>query len=370
MKATAAVFRGSGKPFELMELPVREVEPGGVLVRNTTASICGSDLHAWRGDADKPWDKPPTIIGHEFTGVVAAIGKGGEEDSLRRTIKEGDRLAFPFFFPCHKCYHCIRGEYHACQYRSRPSNQGIEKYPYADGGYSQYFYLPQGTYKFKTPDSLPDEAITPVNCAFAQVLFALELIDIRFGSTIVIQGAGGLGIYATVVAADKGASQVIVIDGHESRLAFAKRCGATATINIKEVPSPEERVALVRDLTNGIGADVAVEVVGVPDSAYEGLEMLRVGGTYLDIGNISGGRLDIPANKIIIKQIRWIGVQHYNPWIIEAALDFLERTQSKYPLTSIVSDSVPLEKIDDAFELAEWQGLKEVTDARRVVVKL
>ena len=104
-----AVFTASGVPFDIEELPTPEVEPGGMLVKNTHAVICGSDLHGWRGDGDT---KPPPkrrVTGHEFTGVVHSLSKGVDTDSLRRPLKEGDRVAFPFFNPCNRCYWCIRG---------------------------------------------------------------------------------------------------------------------------------------------------------------------------------------------------------------------------------------------------------------------
>ena len=365
---TAAIFKGPGNPFELVTMPLPEVEPGGILIRNTAAVICGSDLHVWRGDSGRPWTRDPIILGHEFTGKVAALGKGAETDSLRRPLKEGDRVAFPFFFPCHNCYHCIRGEHRACQFRSRPNNRGIEEYPYASGGYSEYFYIPPNAYKYIVPDELPDAAIPPVNCALAQVLFALDEARVRFGDTVVVQGAGGLGIYATAVAADMGASQVIVIDGQAQRLELAERCGATSTVSMVEYPEPGDRVARVRELTGGHGADVVVEVVGVAAATYEGLDMVRVGGKYLDIGNISGGTLEFPANKIIGNQTRWIGVQHYDPWIVESALQFLARTMDKYALVDVVSDTFPLDQINDAFDLAEWQGKEGGSRAQRVVI--
>ena len=97
----------------------------------------------------------------------------------------------------------------------------------------------------------------------------------KFGDTVVIQGAGGLGIYATAIAADTGASKVIVIDGQSARLNLAKRCGATDTIDMREFGSPQERVARVHELTDGVGADIVVEVVGVAAATLEGLDMVR-----------------------------------------------------------------------------------------------
>ena len=287
LKGLTAINIRPGKPFELETLPVPEVEPGGLLIKNTAAAICGSDLHYWRDDGHYTGPDHKRVTGHEFTGVVHSLGKGVTHDSLRRPLKEGDRVAFPFFNPCNRCYWCVRGEFHACPHRLRTNARvPFEEWPYCDGGYAEYYYMPQGHYAFKVPDELADDAIPPVNCALSQVLYGIEQANMRFGDAVVIQGAGGLGLYATAVAAEKGASQVITIDGQTPRLDMAKQCGATSVIDMKEYKTPEDRIARVKELTNGIGADIVVEVVGVAAATLEGLDMVRPNGKYVDIGNI------------------------------------------------------------------------------------
>jgi L-iditol 2-dehydrogenase len=369
-KGLTAVLLQPGKPLALETLPTPEVEPGGLLVKNTAAAICGSDLHYWRNDGNYSGPDIRRVPGHEFTGVVAALGKGVQTDSLRRPLKEGDRIAFPFFNPCNRCYWCVRGEHHACPHRQRKSNQfTLNEYPYCDGGYAEYYYLPPGHYAFKVPDELPDEAIPPVNCALCQVLYGLESAEMKFGDVVVIQGAGGLGIYAAAVAAEKGAARVISIDGQTPRLALARKCGATDVIDMYEYPTPEKRIARVKELTDGRGADVVVEVVGIAAATVEGLNMVRLNGKYVDIGNIVPQTVTLPATLVITNQIKWLGVTHYDPWIIPAALDFLVRTKAKYPLSSLVSHSFPLKDINKAFEMAEWQGKNAGTAATRVILK-
>ncbi len=363
-----ALYTAAGVPFEIMELPTPEVEPGGLLVKNTHAVICGSDLHGWRGDDDDPPPPVKRLTGHEFTGVVYSMGEGVETDSLRRPLREGDRVAFPFFHPCNRCYWCTRGEHHACPHRGRWYT--LEEHPYCNAGMGDYYYLPPGHYVFKVPDELPTDAVPPVNCALSQVLFGLERAKMDFGDTVAIQGAGGLGIFATAVASEKGASKVIVIDGQQPRLDLAVQCGATDTISMVEYPTPESRVERVRELTHGVGADVVVEVVGIAAATLEGLDMVRVNGKYIDIGNIAGGRIEFPAVKVISNQTQWLGTVHYNPWIIEAALQFLVRVQDRMPVANVVSHKFPLEQINEAFEFAEWHGREGGTAASRVALTM
>lgn len=369
-KGLTVVLNQPGKPLELETLPTPEVEPGGILIRNTAAAICGSDLHYWRNDAKYKGPDLRRVPGHEFTGVVHSLGRGVETDSLRRPLKEGDRVAFPFFNPCNRCYWCIRGEYHACPHRSRRCLRfNLDKYPYCDGGYADYYYLPPGHYVFKVPDVLPDDAVAPVNCALCQVLYGIEYAKMKFGDVVVIQGAGGLGIYAAAVAAEKGASKVISIDGQAGRLEMAKKCGATDVIDINEFKTSEARVQRVKGLTDGRGADMVVEVVGIAAATVEGLDMVRFNGKFIDIGNIVPQTVSFPATKVITQQIHWTGLMHYNPWIMPAALDFLVRTKDKYPLSQIVSHSFPLAEVNKAFEFAEWQGKSKGTAATRVILK-
>jgi threonine dehydrogenase-like Zn-dependent dehydrogenase len=264
----------------------------------------------------------------------------------------------------------VRGEHHACPHRHRRSQQfTLNEYPYCDGGYAEYYYLPPGHYVFTVPDVLPDDAIPPVNCALCQVLHGIEHAGMKFGDVVVIQGAGGLGIYACAVAAEKGASRVIAIDQQTPRLAMAKNCGATDVIDMTELPTPAARVQRVKELTDGRGADVVVEVVGIAAATVEGLDMVRFNGTFVDIGNIVPQTITLPATKVITQQITWKGLMHYNPWIMPAALDFLVRTKDKYPLSKVVSHSFPLADVNKAFEFAEWQGKHVGTAATRVILK-
>ena len=356
--------------FEIRELPPPPVEPGGILVKVTSAGICGSDLHYWRGELKPimPGWPGPVILGHEVAGVVDTLGEGISTDSMGRSLKEGDRVAHPYFFPCRRCYNCLRGQLNYCPHRFR-FRASIEEYPFCSGGFSDYYYLPPGHFVFKVPDELPDDAVTPANCAVSQVIYGLQQAGLRMGDTVVVQGAGGLGINATAAAKGMGAGQVIVVDGLVNRLELARQCGADETININDYATPESRIDRVKQLTEGRGADVVLEVVGYPNVVPEGMEMLRLGGTFVEIGNIwpdSMANLDI--SRFIWGGMRIIGTPHYDPYILPVALDFLVRTMDKYPLTKVMSHKFPLEQIEEAFRQAEWSGKTKETEITRASV--
>ena len=363
----SAVWHDEGKQWELRELPLPETEPDAISIRVQATSVCGSDLHLWRGDGVLDGPRTPFVFGHEMMGTVAELGSKITTDSLRRPLREGDRVAFAYFFPCMRCYNCIRGEMGACKYRA--GRKPLEEWPVCNGGFAQYYYLRSPQFIFKLPDEMSDAAAAPVNCALAQVMEAFHIARPRFGDTVVVQGAGGLGVNACAIAADSGASKVIAIDGQTPRLELARQCGATDTIDMKEYPTPEARIDRVMQLTGGIGADIVIELVGFPVAVEEGVQMCRMRGTYLEVGHISPNSMaTVDVQKLVANQIRFNAIQHYDPWIIPASIDFLMRTRHKYPLMNVISHQFPLERIDEAFTTAEWLGRASGSEVTRAIV--
>ncbi|MGH2457557.1 MAG: zinc-binding dehydrogenase, partial [Chloroflexota bacterium] len=323
MIGRVAVSHGPKLPFEIREYAVAEPAPDEILVKITLASVCGSDLHIWRGETP-PLQKAPGVPGHEMTGVVAALGRNRKTDTLGRPLKEGDRVAFAYFIPCGSCWTCLTGTT-GCpnRYRSR-SSLTVDDPPHFHGAYGDYYYLLPRQWVYLVPDELSDDLVAPVNCALSQVIYGLNRIGVWLGDTVVIQGAGGLGINAIAVARDMGAGRVIVVDGVPERLELARAFGADATIDLRELPNRADRVARVKDLTGGVGADVCVEVVGVPSVVQEGLEMLRVGGRYLMMGNIvPGAAAEIVPHDAVRQPKQILGVLSYDAWVIPRALDWL-----------------------------------------------
>src|SRR5215211_7377804 len=262
----AAAFYGAGKPIEIKEYPVPEVEPGAALVRISLANVCGSDLHSWRGDIDyaKRGRALPRHLGHEGTGRIAALGEGVSTDSNGEPLAVGDRVVFAYFFPCGSCRACLKGKDWACPQRASHLAQSCDEAPYFKGTFGDYFYLYPNHTVFKVPDELSDDLVVGVNCAMAQVTAGLDLAGLASGESVVIQGAGGLGLYAIAVARERGAGQIIVVDGVPERLDLAEAFGADQLIDMREVKTPDERAARVRELTGGWGADVVMDVAGFP----------------------------------------------------------------------------------------------------------
>ena len=353
----AVTVDGTSPRMEVRQLAVHEPGPGEVLVRIALATICGSDLHMWRGEV--PWfQKAPGIQGHEMVGSIAVLGPGRSADSLGRPIKIGDRVAYAYFMPCGECPACMSGTT-GCPNRYRFRNPyTAEERPFL-GAYADYYVVQPGQWLFKVPDELPDALVAPVNCALAQVVYGLHQVRVWLGDTVVVQGAGGLGLYCVAVARDMGAGKIIAIDGVPERLELARAFGADETIDIRQISDQASRVRTVREATSGQGADLCVEVAGVPGVVQEGLEMLRTGGRYLWMGNIvPGAEARIIPHDATRQPKMILGVLAYDRWVIPRALDWLVRAQHRYPLERLVSETFPLEQINEAFGQAEWNAGK------------
>jgi L-iditol 2-dehydrogenase len=196
--------------------------------------------------------------------------------------------------------------------------------------------------------------VAPMNCALAQVIYGLQRSGLRLGHSIVIQGAGGLGIYAAAVARDMGASTIIVIDRFEPRLQMAAAFGADHLINLQTYDTEQARVQRVRELTHGWGADICVEVVGSPSVIPEGIRMLKNGGHYLVMGSINPKQtVPLEAGRLVFGRITLVALATYEPWVIPQALDFMQRTRQRYPFDQLISHTFPLSAINEAFQQAE-----------------
>lgn len=351
-----AQFNAPQQPFELRRVTLPSIGAGEVLVKVHRANICGSDLHAWHGSfATRGLGGTlPTVLGHEMVGSVAAMGNEVTEDSNGTPLHVGARVVFPYFFPCHQCRNCLAGRRVSCLKLTMAMLGDASAPPYFVGGYGDYFLLPAGAVVYTVPDTLSDEVVSGVNCALSQVIYGLERVTLGFGESVIVQGAGGLGLFATAAARARGAAQVVVVDAVPERLELARAFGADEVINLTDHPDPADRIRRARKLTDGLGADVVVEVVGDPAVVPEGLKMLAQGGRYLEIGNINMGHTyTADPSRLVTANKSIIGVSLYEPTALYQALSFLAANQHRLPLDHFASTTYPLEDINTAFTAAD-----------------
>jgi threonine dehydrogenase-like Zn-dependent dehydrogenase len=175
----------------------------------------------------------------------------------------------------------------------------------------------------------------------------------RFGDTVVVQGAGGLGLYACAVAKEMGAERIIAIDSVPERLEMARAFGADEVIDMNEMPDPRARVGAVMGKLDHWGADIVVEVAGVPQAVPEGIRMLARGGRYLELGNINPRQTYKADPSLLVGQNRSIiGVSLYPPDVLRRAMEFLRRTRDRYPFEKLLSHDFELANINEAFDFA------------------
>jgi len=360
MKGKVAIYGGPMKEMEIREYPLPDVGPDDILVKIHLANICGSDLHIWRGHGPGFPRKFPAVPGHEMVGEIFQLGKNVRSDCLGQKLEEGDRIAYAYFLACGACPACLHGS-PACPNRYRYWLRDADKSPHFRGAYGEYYYLRKGQTVCKIPPELSDEVVSPVNCALCESLYGLDQIGIRLGDTVVIQGTGGLGLYAAALAKDMGAAQVIVFDKLASRLELAREFGADLVVNVDEVDE-KGRKEIVFENTRGLGADVVAELVGAPHVVEEGIRLLRQAGRYLWIGNITPGLQSNLDPGTVVRGVQTIqGIAVYEPWVLPRAIDFLSRRKDVYPFDKIISHTFSFEEINKAFPFANEGGAIRVS---------
>jgi threonine dehydrogenase-like Zn-dependent dehydrogenase len=360
------VLKQTNTPMVIEEFPVPEPEPGAIVVKITQAGVCGSDLHAYRGQAGlQTMPAGGRVMGHEGNGVVYRLGAGVSTDSLGRPLHEGDRIVHSAVMPCYHCYYCQRGEFNWCP--TYPSNRLAGVPPYFVGTFADYYYLPPHHPVYLVPEGLPDSVLSFVNCALGTVTEGLTRAEVSAGKSVVIFGAGGLGLGATAIAGHMGAQQVIIFDRQPVRLALAREMGADETVNIDEYATRETRLDRVRQLTDGRGVDIVMELVGHPSLMEEGIDMLSSGGTFVQIGAMPADAVASIRPGSLLRGKKVMGSLMYRPRILPMLLDILAKEGARMPFDRIVSKHYPLTEVNRAFEEVEWHG-KQVDITRAVLI--
>lgn len=258
----AAVFEKI-KSIKVQEVPIPTINDNEVLIRVKYTGICGTDWSIYNG-----WysaDKLPMIAGHEFSGVIAQVGKNA------KNLKEGDRVTADINMGCGTCFYCIRGEKLLCDSFTQ---LGI----HTDGTFAEYVKAPWAQVH-KLPENMSFEQgafIEPVSC----VIHSAKAMDAKLGSSVAIIGCG-LGVLHARMAILRACAPVILFGDNRKRLQIAKDMGVDCVIHIDDVEDPVEEV---KKLTGGRGVDYAIEAVGSTKTYEQAFAMLRRGGKLTAFG--------------------------------------------------------------------------------------
>ncbi|PPK66447.1 zinc-binding dehydrogenase [Actinokineospora auranticolor] len=359
----AAVLREFGAPLELEELPLpADLPPGAALVRVLRATLCGTDAHIWRGLL--PFASPPLVLCHEIVGEVVALGPYAGQDALGRPVEIGTRLVWSESV-CGHCHACtVLREPVLCANRGYGFTQRADKWPFVIGGLSQYTYLPPGAHRLVVPDDIPDTWAAAAGCAVKTALRAFANAGgVRPESTVVIQGAGPLGLVGTALARSSGAGRVITIGGPANRLAIAARFGADVTISVEEVTDPDERVARVEELTEARGADLVFDFAGSPSVNREGVLMCGPRGKHIVVGFAGPKALPVPLDVVMSREIQVIGSLNGDVSDLDRSLRFLSAFRGRFDWDAMFGEPVGLAGASQAIQdMASMAAVKAVVD--------
>lgn len=346
-----AVYDKPNAPFELRMFPIREPRPGEVLVKVRMCTICRSDVHSYLGHRPNP---TPGVLGHEIIGTIVALGAGMTRDMRGDPLAPGQRITWSEYF--------IPGDNFYTEVLDLPQKSpGVDKYghmavttePHHHGGFGQYCYIVPRSWILCLPDELSDEEATPVNCGVATVICVTERAEIRMGSTVVVQGLGLLGLYASAIAKARGARLVIGIDNVAARRELGRKFGCDHVFDPGAM-SEADLVKSVRSLCKPEGADAVIEVCGYPQVIPSGIQMLRTGGRYVLGGVVNPDSIvAIDVNLILRKLITLVGVHNYHPRHLIEALDFVTVNRQRFPFKELVDGRYALGEVGRAMKDAE-----------------
>ena len=301
-----------------------------VLIKVQCVGICGSDLHTYRGT--HPFRKPPVILGHEMAGEVVEVA---EDVSL---FKKGDRVSVEPQTYCHHCPSCYQGNYNLCMNKRI---LGTTPWP---GAFAEYVVIPEDKV-YLLPDGLSFEEGAMVE-PLAVGIRAAQMAQPRIGDTVLIMGAGTIGLATLAALKEAGATRTIATDVEDFNLARAKGLGAWTTVNVGRESLAEK----VKEWTRGEGVDAAVIAVGVPSLIDESLGLVRKKGRVVLVA-LFDDKATIDAFKIVSTEAEVVGSWVYTGREFQAAIDLM--SQGRIQTGSFITHRWPIERVGEALDLVD-----------------
>lgn len=278
------------KRLEMRDRPTPVPRADEVLIRVAACGICGSDVHGYDGSTGRRI--PPIVMGHEAAGTVAAAGAGVSR------FKAGDRVTFDSTIYCGECGFCRRGQVNLCD---RREVVGVSCGEYArDGAFAEFVAVPERIV-YGLPDQMPFAEAAMLE-AVSVALHAVAVSQVAPGSTALVVGAGMIGLLTLQATKVAGCSHIYIADVDATRLALARRLGATETM----LSSAQDVASECKRLTDGAGVDVVYEAVGRNETVHVAIDAVRKGGTVTLIGNITP-EVSIPLQKVVSREVRLQG---------------------------------------------------------------
>ncbi|KAF2422846.1 GroES-like protein [Tothia fuscella] len=342
----AVVFKGPHK-VAIEDRPIPKIkDPKDIIVKVEYTALCGSELHVYRGHQPSPTG---FIMGHEFTGTVSEVG------SDVKTFQVGDRVVSPFTVSCGECFYCKEGFTSRCAKSQLFGSTGL------DGAQAEYCRVPLAdSTAMKAPPNINPEALVLMADIFPTGYFAASNGLSSFSKsqlselTVIVIGCGPVGLCALINAEEYKVKNLIAVDGVESRLELAKGLGGEPWNFMTQRKELGERVL---ELTDGRGADVVIEVVGLSPALRMGFELLRPWGVLSSVG-VHNGEIPWSGNEAYGKNLRIQMGRCPVRAIFPEALDMLQKKQH---LLGFMSDKVmPLSEAIEGYELFDKMKVQKV----------
>jgi threonine dehydrogenase-like Zn-dependent dehydrogenase len=346
------------RQMELREIPAPDLQPGAALLHTLYSEVCGTDVHLYHGRL--PGVPYPIVPGHVSVGTIAAL-RGRVVDLHGEAFHEGDVVTFlDVHETCNHCYYCLVAK----QPTRCPSRKvyGIT-YGLGDGllgGWAEAIWMKPGVKMVRLPEGMDPEVFIGGGCGLVTALHAVDIAHIRLGESVAILGVGPVGQSMVALAALSGAGAIVAVGEPQERRDFARRMGATATLGL-EMPS-DGRVAIVRAMTGGRGADVVLEATGSSDAVSQALDLVRDGGRVVIAGHYTdNGPVTIhPHWQINRKHVELRGCWGSEFSHFYRAVDLAQRFGDRVPWREMVSRRY---RLDDADEALEAVASREVVKA-------
>jgi L-iditol 2-dehydrogenase len=276
--------------FEIQDVDTPRVSDEDVLIQVMACGICGSDVHGMNGSTGRR--RPPIIMGHEASGVITAVGDKVRDWSV------GDRVTFDSTVYCGQCFFCKQGQINLCDQR-RVLGVSCEEYR-RHGAFAEYIVVPQHiVYRLPEAVSFAQGAMVE---AVSIAVHAVSRVALKPGDTAVVVGSGVIGLLVIQALRAAGCQQVVAVDIDQGRLELAQRLGADVTLN----PANTDVMQEVLDCTDGRGAHVAFEVVGMTSTLQAAISALRKGGQLVLVGNLSP-QVEFPLQATVTRELTVYG---------------------------------------------------------------
>lgn len=301
---------------------------GEVVIQVGAATTCGTDLKVWRRGGHAKMLKPPTLFGHEVAGQIVALGAGVQGWQV------GDRIVANNSAPCTQCFFCQRQEYSLCP-----------NLTWNNGTFAKYLKIPAPIVQqnmLRIPDELPWE-LAAMTEPLACVLHGIGRSQVKERDRVVVLGDGAIGLMFVAVLAEE--TEVLLWGGNDHRLEIGKKLGAAQTFNYHQIP---DIPGVVKELTDGWGADVVIEATGVPSVWENAIACARPGATV----NLFGGcprdtTISVNTEQLHYSELTLKGVFHNTPEYVRAALSLLATRQIPFEL--LISEHRPLSDLQQVF---------------------